>query len=230
MLIFSVCGVRQNLYVFSLYRNPDLDDRIFDCLLTSMAAVQAEDERASLLFVGDLNGHHQEWLGSTTTNRNGVAPFDFVTLSDCDLLVVGPTHARGGTLDLLMTDVPDLVRVSVVAPIGNSDHSTLSAIISIARAVPNLCVSIKVFLKHQVNWNTDCGAMQDLPWRNIWSADNPVEVLNKHLLLLVRRFVPTKIIRVRNKDEPWFDDQCRHAFGLTQEAHLRWTRDRSRVN
>ena len=35
---FRVCGVRQNLYVFSLYRNPDLDYRIFDCLLTSMAA------------------------------------------------------------------------------------------------------------------------------------------------------------------------------------------------
>ena len=59
--------------------------------------------------------------------------------------------------------------------------------------------------------------MQDLPWRNIWSADNPVEVLNEHLLLLVERFVPTKVVRVRNKDKPWFDDQCRHAFGLKQE-------------
>ena len=57
---FRVCGVRQNLYVYSLYRNPDLDDRIFDCLLASMAAVQAEDVRVSFLFVGDLNGHHQE--------------------------------------------------------------------------------------------------------------------------------------------------------------------------
>ena len=74
-----------------------------------------------------------------------------------------------------------------------------------AQAVPNLCVSRKVFLKHQVNWNTDCGAVQDLPWRNIWSAANPVEVLNGHSLLLVGRFVPTKIIRVRNKDKPWFD-------------------------
>ena len=133
--------------MLSLYRNTDLDDRIFDCLLTSMAAVQAEDLRASFLFVGDLNGHHQEWLGSTTTNRHGVAAFDF---------------ACGGTLDLLMTDVPDLVRVSVVAPIGNSDHSSLSAVISMVQAVPNLCVSRKVFLKHHVNWNTVCGAMQDL--------------------------------------------------------------------
>ena len=29
---------------------------------------------------------------------------------------------------------------------------------------------------------------------------------------------------------PWFDDQSRHGFGLKQEAHLRWTRDPSRIN
>ena len=61
----------------------------------------------------------------------------FATVSSCDQLVVGPTHARGGTFDLLMTDVPDLVLVAVVAPIGNSDHSSLSAVISMAQAVPN---------------------------------------------------------------------------------------------
>ena len=99
----------------------------------------------------DLIGHHQEWLGSTTMNRHGVAAFDFATVSGCDLLVVGPTHARGGTLDLLMTDVPDLLWVSVVAPICNSDHPSLSAVISMTQAVPNLSVSRKVFLKHQVN-------------------------------------------------------------------------------
>ena len=87
-----------------------------------MAAVHDEDVRAPFLFVGDFNIHHQEWLGSTTTNCHGVAVFDFATVSGCDQLVVGPTHARGETLDLLMNDVPDLVRVAVVAPISNSDH------------------------------------------------------------------------------------------------------------
>ena len=165
MLFFIICGVRQNHYLFSLCRNPDLDDRIFYCLLLSNGALQAEDVRASFLFVGDLNGHHLECLGSTTTNRHRVAAFEFatVTVSGCDHLVVGPTLGRGGTLDLLMTDVPDLVRVDVVAPIGNSDRSSLSAVISMAQAVPNLCVSRKVFLKHHVNWNTVCGTIQDLP-------------------------------------------------------------------
>ena len=64
MLVFRVCGARQNFYMYSLYHNPDLDDRIYDCLLTAMAAVQAADVHSSFLFVGDLNGHHQEWLGS----------------------------------------------------------------------------------------------------------------------------------------------------------------------
>ena len=109
--------------------------------------------------MGDLNGHHQVWLGSSTTNRHGVAAFDFGTVSGCDQLVVSPTYARGGTLDLLMTDVRDLVRVAVVAPIGNSDHSSLSAVSTMAQAVPNLCDRRKVFLKLQVNWNTVCGCI-----------------------------------------------------------------------
>ena len=94
MLVFRVCGARQNFYVISLYRNPNLDDRIYDSLLTAMAAVQAADECASFLFVGDLNCHHQKWLGSTTTKRHGVAALDFATVSGCDQLVIGPTRDR----------------------------------------------------------------------------------------------------------------------------------------
>ena len=43
-------AVLDSTYVFSLYCNPHLDHCIFDCLLTSMAAVQAEDVCAACLF------------------------------------------------------------------------------------------------------------------------------------------------------------------------------------
>ena len=62
-----------------------------------------------------------------------------------------------------MTDVHDLVRVVVVAPIDNSDHSSMSAVISMAKAVQKLNVSRKVLLKHQVNWNTVFGAIRFCP-------------------------------------------------------------------
>ena len=79
MLDIRVCGVRQNFYVFCLYLNCDLDVRSVDCLLTSMAVMPAQD-----LFACDLNGHHQEWLGTTTTNRHGFAAFEFLTVSGFD--------------------------------------------------------------------------------------------------------------------------------------------------
>ena len=114
--------------------------------------------------MGDLNGHHQEWLGSTTTNRHGVAALDFAAVSDCDQLVIDPTHARGGTLDVLMTDVLDLVRVAVVAPLHRSDRSSLSIAISMAQAIPNVSVSMRVLLKHRINWSAVCAAIGVLPW------------------------------------------------------------------
>ena len=163
---------------------------------------------------------------STTTNRHGVAALDFATASGCDQLVIGPTNARGGTLDLLMTDVPDIVRVAVVAPLGRSEHSSLSIAISTAQAIPNLGASRRVLLKHRVNWTAVCDAIGVLPWRSIWSADNPVERLNVHLSQLIERFVLTKVIRVRNNAKPWFNDDGRRAFDIKQGAHLRWTRDR----
>ena len=57
ILIFRVCGTRRNFFSLPL---PWPVERIYDCLLTSMADLQAENVCASFMFVGDLNGHHQE--------------------------------------------------------------------------------------------------------------------------------------------------------------------------
>ena len=69
-----------------------------------------------------------------------------------------------------------------------------------------------------------------LHWRSILSADNPVERLNVYLFLLVERFAMTNVIRICNKDKPWFNGDCKLAFDIKQGAYLRCTRDRSRVN
>ena len=48
----------------------------------------------------------------------------------------------------------------------------------------------------QFSSNSKSFGIQYVVKYRIWSADNPVEVLNKHLLLLVECFIPTKVIRV----------------------------------
>ena len=75
-----------------------------------------------------------------TTNHRVVAASDFATVSGCDQLVVSPIHSFGGALYLLVTEVPHLVRASDAAPLSNSDHSSISVVISMTQAVPDLCV------------------------------------------------------------------------------------------
>ena len=67
-------------------------------------------------------------------------------VSGCDQLVVGPAHAPVGTHDLLTTEFPDLARVAVVAPIDNSDHSSLLAVILMAQAVQTFVTGRKFSL------------------------------------------------------------------------------------
>ena len=45
--------VRDRTFMCTVFIATLTDDRIFDCLLASMAALQAQDVRASFLFVGD---------------------------------------------------------------------------------------------------------------------------------------------------------------------------------
>ena len=47
---------------------------------------------ASFMCVCDLNSHHQEWLGSTITNRHGVAAF--LIASRLCLVAIGWLSAR----------------------------------------------------------------------------------------------------------------------------------------
>ena len=61
------------------------------------------------------------------------------TISFCDQLVVGPTYSRGGALDLLMTDVLDLVRVAFVEPLGNLNQFSLSDGHFDSSGVANMC-------------------------------------------------------------------------------------------
>ena len=85
----------------------------------------------------------------------------------------GPRRPVPTVCRLLCSNVRGLAGNLSDLTVASSRNDVLFCRISMAQAVLNLRVIRKVFLKHQVNWNTVCGSMQDLPWRNIWSADNP---------------------------------------------------------
>ena len=173
------------------------------------------------LLVTDINGCHAglgcAWCCSPLLS----------IVYGCDQLVVAPTH--GGTLDLLMTGVLDLVQAAVVAPIGNSDHSSPSAVILMAQTVPNLCINRKVYPKHQVNRNTVCVVQYSTSHGitfgfltillSVWTSIC-------QCLLDIMYQLKLSLCTTRNCQQT---HNCRHAFSPKQEALRRWTRDHFRV-
>lgn len=230
LMVARVCGHRLNLYIFCVYRSPNTDDRVYDCLLDAMAKIQSVDSKAVFHFVGDFNCHHSEWLGSSRTDSHGVAARDFGSLSDCTQMVTGSTHRLGGVLDLVFTDVPDLCKVSVAAPIGRSDHSHLCVDLEITSTLPGFDVACEVPLKTRVNWDAVRRKITELPWHSIYGSGDPISVLNGHLSGLMNCYVPRVTIRKRHGDMPWFDETCRAAFQRKQTAYNRWRRSRSAIH
>ena len=232
MLVIRVSGRLTNYYIFGLYRSPNADDSIYDCLLTNIGVVQRKDRNACFIFAGDLNAHHLCW-GSDRTTPNGVAARDFGSASGCAQLVYEPTRVAGdgkSVLDLVFTDVPDTVQVRVCAPIGNSDHATLKIGIQVTQPIQPVVSEGVVFLKNRVDWSLVRQDVMGMQWRAIYGAVCPVTALNTSLNAIIERRVPTRNIKFRSQSKPWFNDECQRAKRAKDVAYRKWTRDRTRSN
>ena len=49
VIIVRICSSSHNFYVFGVYQNPDLSDKVFDCLLTSIAKVRSVDRKETFV-------------------------------------------------------------------------------------------------------------------------------------------------------------------------------------
>ena len=101
-----------------------------------MARVQSVDDKSVVVFVVDAHAHLSEWLESVSfTDRHGLDALDFCNLSGCEQFLRCPTHIAGNGLDLVMTDVPDIVDVGVGTPLGISDHCFVSCVLRVQQSV-----------------------------------------------------------------------------------------------
>ena len=157
--------------MFGVYQNPDLSDNIFECLLTAMAKVlKSVDIKAYFLLVFDVNAHHEEWLGSYTTNLHGRVVRDFSSLSGCEQMVTELTPIGGEVFDLVLTDVPDVVGVRVGSPVGTCDHSAVFMDVVLEQPNPHLVCR----QENSVGWELVRGDVKGPNWNGITRSLCPV--------------------------------------------------------
>jgi len=101
----------------------------------------------NLLFLGDFNWPNIDWTSWTTSSQTGSEIKFIVTLRKNFLTqhVSKPARARGDdephTLDLVLSNEQFIENITILAPIGKSDHSLLS----------NLETDVKKMLKYNYN-------------------------------------------------------------------------------
>ena len=97
-----------------------------------MVRVESVDDKSVFVFVGDANAHHSEWLKSVSPiDRHGRDALEFCNPSGCEQLMRCPTNIGGNRLDLVMTDVIEIVDVLVGTPQGTSDHCFFSCVLCV---------------------------------------------------------------------------------------------------
>lgn len=228
-------GGRTHIYA-CLYRSHSGDtetDRLFGHVQRGIDDILQRLPSAEVTVLGDFNGHHVEWLGSTHNDYAGKAALNLAAAYDLTQLVDGPTRipdVDGHTpalLDLLLTSNPDGTLVSRQAPLGNSDHCLVHSVVQIR---PTNCTrpsgTRRVWHYRSADWDGLREFYASYPWRQLCFSSDDVEIcanaVADTILQGMESFIPSSVVRVGGKSQPWFDRSCREASNLKHAAFEAW--------
>ena len=144
------------VFMFCVYRPPSADDSIYDVMSEKIDAIQELHPRSEIIVLGDMNAHHEEWLGSKQTDGHGECALEFAVLNLHQLVDVPTGIGKDGNcskLDLFLTTSPDNHVVTVSAPLGSSDHCVVSTVAQYRLLTPSKPVKRKVWLYDKADWD-----------------------------------------------------------------------------
>ena len=130
-LCFSYCSLAHTDYAV-----------FFNYLTSCHESVLSSHPSAEVIYLGDFNVHHSEWLGSSSTDVGGEHALSFSILNDLEQIIRHPTRVPDrhdyapNPLDLFFTSNPLNYNYSISAPLGSSDHSMISVSSSMAPPPP----------------------------------------------------------------------------------------------
>ena len=213
---FSIITDNEPVNMVLVYRPPNSDKCDTDELCKLIRNLPK-----STILIGDINFPKIDWSGDGGGGGGGGGAF-FSAAQDSNLeqLVHFPTHKKGNTLDLILTNMPNnILAVSSNPPLGKSDHCVILTEIllpSLAkknkRKVENWAkVDEKAMLNHigQMDWDI---VIQQNNVESAW------QIFKKYIRDTVKLFVPLSTARAP-KDPKWL---TREIVRLTRKKKRAW--------
>ena len=99
-----------------------------------------------------------------------------------------PTHQSGGTLDLVLTNVPELCQGSVGPSVGRSDHSALFLMLKLVEPALHFDLAFSVPLLSKVKWRGVSDALSSIGGAPFSRAPSMINNLDNQFSDVLLRF------------------------------------------
>ena len=228
-----------NKYVFcTVYRVGNLGETNHQSIVDSIKSMYDGRNLRKVFIIGDLNLSSINWPQTENTQENidridqlFLDSFSELGLHQC---VMEPTHVKGRTLDIVLTNFRTLVsevKVDKFENICKSDHFPVSFKVNVSTKNKKASKR-KIYNFKRASWDRLNDDLGRVPWDGLIDCTDP-EVAWKNfktvLFALVDKHIP-KITVKNDFDAPWFDAECYEAYRSKERAHKRFKLDSSLAN
>ena len=165
------------------------------------------------VLIGDFNLSNVSWPDGLTTCDLQSQFLNFLT---GDLghtqMISDPTHKSGNVLDLLFTNIPNLVKNVKILDHNEaclSDHFGIIFDIDIDIRLKKL-PKRKMYNYRRANWTGLNGALGGINWNNMIDSQDPHIAWSRFrtvLTSLCDRYIPKRTIKFQFQP-PWYDSEC----------------------
>ena len=188
----------------------------------------ASHPHAEVLYIGDFNEHHFDWLQSTHTDVGGIEAFLFPISNELEQIIKHPTRVpdrhdhAANTLDLFFTSNPQNYTYPVSSSLGSSDHCTVSVTSSFTLPPPIPPTRLHLWHLENARRADMSNFLLDFPWIDycfrIHDPDLAATAVGEVMDLGMRAYIPYCLITF-SPSNPWFDRACSSAICDTEGVH-----------
>lgn len=225
-----------------LYRSHSGDHettRLFNYICETADVAQQRYPDAQLVILGDFNAHHQKWLFPyQITDHAGREACKLALTLNLTQLVNEATRIpdvedhTANCLDLLLTNEPDRHSVSVMPPLGSSDHCVVKSVSSYSPPDPSPRGSRRVWRYKSADWDEMRHFFASYPWRQTcFSSCDPTvcaDAITEVIKRAMEYFIPFSNTSPSGNARPWFSPACASAESQKQTAYLAWVDARNK--
>ena len=223
--------------VCTCYRVGTLGTANHSTISNSIRSLFKSKRPKKIIILGDFNLNSVTWpLNDDSIIQNPIDKLFVDTFSELGLsqCISSPTHIKGKTLDLLLTNYDSIlhkVHVHDQNAMCKSDHFAITFDINtrIKRTKPS---KRKLFNFKRANWDALNGDLCNVQWNAILDSIEPEIAWGQFkfkLFELVNKHIPSLTVKSEFQP-PWFDSESHQACREKDKARIKFKQNANRLN